>query len=441
MELNQVLALIDSLKKEAETLLPVKPEFERAFWEKFRLEFNYNSNHMEGNTLTYGQTKLLLLFDRTSGDNKGREIEEMRAHDVALKMISEISSDSENNLTEKLIREINEIILVRPYYNDAITLDGQPTKRLITPGTYKKYPNSVLLPDGNMFYFASPEETPALMGDLIEWYNQNKNNLHPVKLAALMHYKLVRIHPFDDSNGRTARLIMNFLLMQYGYVPLVIESKKKEDYLTALNKADVGDIRAFEEYIAEVAFRWQEIFLKAIKGEKVEEQSDFEKEVELLKRALRDKDKFKQTFSRDLVLELIQNSFLPLFEKLIEKLSSLDHFYFNKEMRFGFNGPNFSIANFDQLKKVVQDQIESINLNSSIDFQYIHKGLSTKKSGAVNKYSDLRIKLYEFTYQIYTEHAILEKKYTDPLSDSEISEVVSEISRKSLEYTKQHLES
>ncbi len=429
MELNQVLAQIDSLKKEAETLLPAKPEFERAFWEKFRLEFNYNSNHMEGNTLTYGQTKLLLLFDRTTGDNKGREIEEMKAHDVALKMIIEISSDTESRLTEKLIREINELILVRPFYNDAMTPEGKPTKRLITPGEYKKHPNSVLLPDGNMFYYASPEETPALMGDLIAWYHQNKDIIHPVRLAALMHYKLVRIHPFDDSNGRTTRLVMNFILMQNGYAPLVIESKKKENYLTALNKADVGNLDAFEEYIAGVSVRWQEIFLKAIRGEKVEDPEDFEKEVELFKKQIQTKNDKRNTSPYNILV----NSFLPLIVKAEARLSVMDDFFLAK------NVSKFTIDDSGtyEIEKVLNNFSKEIPLKNKFLFSYQHMELKTK-SILKNYVNDIELRFTNDTYKIslYPSGRTIEKVNRHVLSGNEIDEIADFISKEEFGFIK-----
>ncbi len=76
------LEKIDSLRQQLKKLKPLKREDEERLWKKFRLEWNYNSNHIEGNTLTYGQTELLLIFEKTTGDHDMREYEEMKAHDV-----------------------------------------------------------------------------------------------------------------------------------------------------------------------------------------------------------------------------------------------------------------------------------------------------------------------------------------------------------------------
>ena len=101
---------------------------------------------------------------------------------------------------------------------------------LIKVGNYKQHPNSVRLQNGEMFHYTSPENTPIEMGELISWYKdeEQKNELHPVTLAALLHYKFVRIHPFDDGNGRISRLLMNYVLLKYSLQPVVIKSSDKK---------------------------------------------------------------------------------------------------------------------------------------------------------------------------------------------------------------------
>ncbi len=202
---------INGLKKQLAQLQPLSIENKQRLDKKFRMEWNFNSNHIEGNTLTYGETELLLIFDLTKGNHELREYEEMKGHDIALKLIYDLAEDKERQLTEKFIREINEILLVRPFYKEAITPDGQQTRREIKIGAYKSFPNSVLLQNGEIFHYPSPAETPAMMNDLMNWYNEaslNKN-LQPVEVAAELHYKFVCIHPFDDGNGRIAQLLMN----------------------------------------------------------------------------------------------------------------------------------------------------------------------------------------------------------------------------------------
>ena len=274
MELPGLINKINALHQDLTVLQPLTMDRQGKLDKKFRLEFNYNSNHIEGNTLTYGETILYLIFDKTTGEHEGREYEEMRASDVALKLIREFAAEKEPPLTEAFIRNLNEIILVRPYWANAVTPDGQQTRRLITPGEYKKHYNSVRLQNGEIFNYATPEETPSLMTDLVQWYREEtgKKELHPVSLAALLHYKFVRIHPFDDGNGRISRLLMNYVLYRNAFPPVIIKSVNKKDYLFALNKADAADINAFVMYIAKQMIWSLDLSIMAANGGNIDEQ-------------------------------------------------------------------------------------------------------------------------------------------------------------------------
>ena len=231
---------IATLYKEWLATQPVKEELQRRLDQKFMLEFNYNSNHIEGNTLTYGQTELLLLFGRVVGEAKMKDLEEMKAHNVCLKMIIEEAKEKDKPLTEYFIRTLHQTMLREDYTVYRQLPGGVNTSYVVHAGCYKTRPNSVITPTGERFEYASPEETPALMTDLVKWYNQAEaeGKLTTVELAALFHYRYIRIHPFEDGNGRIARLLMNFILLRHGYPMIVIRSKKKKAYLDALGKAD-----------------------------------------------------------------------------------------------------------------------------------------------------------------------------------------------------------
>ncbi|HEX5155056.1 MAG TPA: Fic family protein [Parafilimonas sp.] len=320
--MQNLMDQIDSLAKELRQLSPLKQEDQARLDKKFRLEFNYNSNHIEGNTLTYGETELLLIFGDTKGNHTFREYEEMKGHDVALKLIEELATDNERPLTEAFIKNLNKAILVEPFWKEAITPDGQPTRRLIKVGDYKELPNSVRLSTGEIFEYASVADTPVLMQELIDWYRSEEKALHPVTLAAMLHYKFVRIHPFDDGNGRIARLLMNYILLKNDLPPVIIKSADKKNYLAVLRLADVGDYEPLISYISEQLIWSLELSMKAAKGESLEETDDFIKEIELIKR------KVTETSNPSKSPKLLYNIFEYCNKKIwpsIEKTSE----YFN----------------------------------------------------------------------------------------------------------------
>ena len=314
---------IDQLSATYNSLLPMSPENQHRWDKKVRLEFNYNSNHIEGNTLTYGETELLLLFDETHGNRPMRDYEEMKAHDVAFQKIKEWAADTQMPLTEQDIKNLNQIILVQPFWKDAITPDGQPTRRQITVGNYKTQPNSVRLPNGELFEYTAPQEVPIRMQELMEWYRDEQTTLHPVTLAAMFHYKFVCIHPFDDGNGRVSRLLMNYVLLAHKLPPVVIKSSDKQNYLHALHLADTGQYEAFIRYIAEQVVSSLEMAIKAAKGESIEEPDDLDKEIALLTRQLQHQETYKTPQQVLNVFHWAQQKLLAPCEAVLQKFDKL----------------------------------------------------------------------------------------------------------------------
>lgn len=223
------------------SILPLSERDRERLNRKFTVDFNFNSNHIEGNTLTYGQTELLLLFGKVVGEAEMKDLEDMKASNVGLKMMQEQALIKEMPLTQNFIRQLHKVLLREDYTVYRDLPGGLQTSYIIHAGRYKTRPNSVITRYGDRFEYASPEETPALMADLVDWYNDEeaKGRLSPVELAALFHYRYIRIHPFEDGNGRIARLIVNFILARHDYPMIVVRSRSKKDYLEALHQADL----------------------------------------------------------------------------------------------------------------------------------------------------------------------------------------------------------
>ena len=234
-----------SLKKALKSWQDIQPISEKdreRLSRRFTIDYNYNSNHIEGNTLTYGQTEILLLFGKIVGEATVRDIQEMTASNVGLKMMSNEALHRDMPLTQNFIRTLHQTLLREDYTVYRELPGGMQTSYTIHAGQYKTRPNSVITRYGDRFEYASPEETPALMADLVNWYNAEEElgRLSPVELAALFHYRYIRIHPFEDGNGRIARLMVNYILSRHGLPMIVVRSRKKQDYLEALHQADLN---------------------------------------------------------------------------------------------------------------------------------------------------------------------------------------------------------
>jgi len=287
MDLASLIQHIDALRAEIDALRPIDAEQEGRVMQMLRLDWNYHSNAIEGNTLTLGETRAFLLHGITAQGKPFRDYLDIKGHNEAIAYLEQIVRGQEP-LTEVVIRELHRILLVEPYDVDAVTADGRPTRRRIAIGQYKTAPNHVRTSTGEVHYYATPEETPAQMGDLMAWYRREAQSgaLHPLLLAAIFHYRFVAIHPFDDGNGRMARLLMNLLLMQHGYVPIVIRLESRGDYLLALETADADDLIDFVALVGEALLRSLDLYLKAARRESLEEPGAFEQQVLRLREQL-----------------------------------------------------------------------------------------------------------------------------------------------------------
>ena len=232
---------IEYVMNEWNALQPLSDRDREMLSRRFTIDFNYNSNHIEGNTLTYGQTEILLMFGKIVGEADVRDVNEMTASNVGLKMMKEEAQLKETPLTQHFIRTLHKTLLREDYTVYSNLPGGVQTSYVIHAGQYKTRPNSVITRYGERFEYATPEETPALMSDLVDWYNdaERSGKFTPIELAAIFHYRYIRIHPFEDGNGRIARLMVNYILTRHDYPMIVVRSRKKKEYLEALHRTDL----------------------------------------------------------------------------------------------------------------------------------------------------------------------------------------------------------
>lgn len=232
---------IENVMNEWNALQPLSDRDREMLSRRFSIDFNYNSNHIEGNTLTYGQTEILLLFGKIVGEADVRDVHEMTASNLGLKMMKEEALLKETPLTQHFIRILHKTLLREDYTVFRTLPGGVQTSYVIHAGEYKTRPNSVITRYGDRFEYATPEETPALMSDLVDWYNEAESSgkFTPIELAAIFHYRYIRIHPFEDGNGRIARLMVNYILSRHDYPMIVVRSRKKKEYLEALRRTDL----------------------------------------------------------------------------------------------------------------------------------------------------------------------------------------------------------
>ena len=186
--------------------------------ESFMVRFTYDTNKIEGSTLTLRETADLLERGITPNRKPMRDIKETEAHrEVFYEMLAHQKEASQN-------------ILLKWH----TTLLGGTR-----PDVAGRLRNHQVAISGSKFLPPSPVEVRPLMSEFFSWYERNRSKIHPVELAALCHLRLVTIHPFSDGNGRISRLLMNFVLKKHGYPMLNIRYGNRSGYYSALERAQV----------------------------------------------------------------------------------------------------------------------------------------------------------------------------------------------------------
>lgn len=230
------LARIDALKSELDGHRPLSSEQAASLKAVYDLQQTFHSNAIEGNTLSYEETRMVLEHGVTISGKPLRDHLEAINHRDAIAFIESLAGKSPADIAEDDILKVHQLIL----------------HGIDTPwaGRYRAFPVYVTRKDGSLVTFADQAAVPGLVqGALAALRRDAQAGMSPVQLAAGLHFRLVNIHPFKDANGRTARLMMNLVLIQHGYPPAVIRVEERERYIEAIEAARAGNLTAFELFV------------------------------------------------------------------------------------------------------------------------------------------------------------------------------------------------
>jgi Fic family protein len=239
---------IERKLKELNKLRPLPPSAVKKLQEQFQIEMTYNSNAIEGNSLTLKETFLVINEGITIKGKPLKDHLEAKNHQVALEYLYDfIKKGGQQTISEQLLRSLHQLVV-------------QDTDKEWAG----KYRNSNVIIAGADHIPPDALEVPHEMRRLITWLRQNKDKLHIIELAAILHHKLVYTHPFFDGNGRTARLAMNLLLMQAGYPLVIILKNDRKKYYRVLSQGDKGNLTPLVRFVAQAVNRSLDIYLKIL---------------------------------------------------------------------------------------------------------------------------------------------------------------------------------
>ena len=242
---DNYFAEVDNLKKELDTKRPIPKETLKSLKESINLEWIYNSNGIEGNTLTLRETQVVLEGITVGGKTLTEHLEAIN-HEKAILYLDDLVKDKQP-ITEWNIKNIHQLILKEIDNENA----GRYRKENVTIKGATHIPPDFV-------------KVPELMEKLILNY-ETWNKYHPIIQAALLHGELVKIHPFIDGNGRTSRLIMNLDLMNHGYDPVIIKKENRLEYYEVLDKAHITeDYTDFVKLVTKLEIEMLKKYLKLL---------------------------------------------------------------------------------------------------------------------------------------------------------------------------------
>lgn len=246
---NQIHQRILTKKARLDSHRPLSDTIVRKLRENLEINYTYNTNAIEGNTLTLQETRLVIREGITIGGKSLSEHLEAKNHPAAINYIDILVN---KQLEEANILELHGILFLG-------FCEGA--------GSYR---NGKVYIEGRDYMPPPAFEVPQLMAELLDWLRRNPDELRPIELAAIFHHRLVAIHPFDDGNGRVGRLLMNLVLIKNGYPLTVIKTVDRRRYYDTLIKADNGNPAPLFNFVARCVEQSLDIYLGAVEASKPE---------------------------------------------------------------------------------------------------------------------------------------------------------------------------
>ncbi|AVX19354.1 MULTISPECIES: Fic family protein [Carboxydocella] len=239
-------ALIEQKKRMLDAKRPLPASTVKSLREHILVEWTYNSNAIEGNTLTIYETKVVLEGITIGGKSLKEHLEVINHKDAILYLEELVDKDAP--LTEWEIKNIHRLVLKNI---DDANAGVYRKENVIISGAKHRPPQHFLVKEQ--------------MENLIKQYQGEWRNLHPIERAALLHGEFVKIHPFVDGNGRTARLLLNFELMKASYPPVIIKKERRAEYYDSLDNAHIsGDYRDFISLVASCVEESLDLWLSVV---------------------------------------------------------------------------------------------------------------------------------------------------------------------------------
>jgi len=468
--LNQIDENQNVIERNGELSIEIKQKINF----KFRLDWNYYSNTMEGNSLTKMETRQLMMDNVTIDGKPFKDIAEMRGHDSVVQDIFKIGK-GELKISESRIKKMHK----------AIMFEEDPDKQAFI-GAWKTVDNYLINYRKERIDFLPHAEVPEAIHKLLNETNadidanlQKKGDAtHPAIIAFNFHLEYLKIHPFYDGNGRTGRLLMNLILISFGYPPVLLNEESRENYYKILTEVQAYgvDPSYLFYFLCGLLIDSQQIVMNAIAGKSIEDKDDLDKEIALWKQEIHQKDAKVQQRDEAGIAQVYVDSIRPLFQTFIEKTKQFDDLFLEKQIYNGLGSkrhPVHELEFFDnwiwlksplkensdvkasfsmiELAKLVHDTDEFNKKYGDDDFERSNemiieisfRGFKNNGTDAFDEYIGFKVHFDRYNYRITKDrHAqgdVFKKLYTEQLTTTEIEGFVRDRVREVFENMKERV--
>ena len=459
--LSELLETISAKQAEIDGHGKLNDQLAKRIQHKFRLDWNYYSNAMEGNLLTKIETKQLMMDNVTINGKPFKDVAEMRGHDNEVLEIFKIGK-GQTRISEKRIKQMHI----------AIIHEEDPEKKAFI-GQWKNSDNYLINYRGEKFNFLPFAEVPSAMHDLLNKtnaeidaiHNNKANTKHPALIAFEFHLRYLEIHPFYDGNGRTGRLLLNLILISFGFPPVILDEHNRSNYYRILAEVQGYGLNPEECYcfLAELLIRSQNLVLDAINGKEIEDEDDWKKDITLWKQTLASEDQGVVKRSDELKFEIYTSSLKPLFLAIIKESKIFDDLFVEKQIQNGMDNYSFPVTDIDLFDQwaayikpskkknskgamalfvntenlaakvaalsILQERYKNVNFdaNNDLRFEINFIGFKHNKTKVFDQSIGLLVQFERFRYVImdrFKREPFFEKLYSEQLSKEEIDSLV-----------------
>ncbi|MBW4889331.1 Fic family protein [Mucilaginibacter sp. HMF5004] len=428
---NPVIKEVNILRNQIDDIRPLSPDVEKRILDKLCLDWNYHSNAIEGNRLNYNET---LTFLNTGVTVKGKPFQDhldLRGHDDALHYLITLVKSGEP-ISEIDINVLHKMVLAE-----------SGNTRLVKQNELFAL-NRVLLTDldqtvaealaGDSFHYSNNNDSSLKMQGLMDWYYQTSehHSLHPLVIASLFHQKLIAINAFDETSGKMARMIMNFILMHHNYPPVIIKMEDRQTYYALTTNVGEEQDKKFVDYVAEAMINSLNLYLDNPAETEID---DVDKELALFVRDLRSKSLTKLKATGFEISNTVVQVIIPLMEHVLTKTALIEDFFDSTDKKVNMVYLKTARKPYDveikdihftnlMAEKMIKPVLRPENKMMRMEFNIHFRKFKTEER-KFDVRSTLFIKFddYEYSLSNYNNELEITKAYSERLSDEDINAI------------------